>query len=246
MKELTVPGRLVLAFNPGIDPLWERSQFIQLRGLAFDQIGSLTGTGVTLLLNSTLRALGYGAIRDFRARGLQVFADLALSGDRNLMEAEGKLLAVAKPDIVTVSPLVSQAALSALRAELHGVDLLVDTTNDFTSINEELRVLGGNYGVLAFAQAKRAANAGLDGVFCEPSSVYAIRHELGQLLSVAARNVCPTWAREYFSCRHDAATVTPAEALQSGASHIVIELSALPPDPQSFVRRILDEIAAVV
>jgi len=85
-----------------------------------------------------------------------------------------------------------------------------------------------------------AGEAGVDGIVCSPQEAAMIRELLGAEALVVTPGVRPGW-----SARGDQARIaTPADALASGASHLVIGRPITDaPDPVQAVARITTEIA---
>lgn len=88
--------------------------------------------------------------------------------------------------------------------------------------------------------ARLAEEAGVDGVVCSPQEASVVRGILGADAFVVTPGVRPGW-----STRGDQARIaTPAEALESGASHLVIGRPITEsPDAAQAVARINTEIA---
>jgi len=85
-----------------------------------------------------------------------------------------------------------------------------------------------------------AGKAGVDGIVCSPHEATMVRELLGTDALVVTPGVRPGW-----SVRGDQARIaTPAEALEAGASHLVIGRPITDaPDPAQAVARISAEIA---
>jgi len=88
--------------------------------------------------------------------------------------------------------------------------------------------------------ARLAGEAGVDGIVCSPQEAALVRELLGDEALVVTPGVRPGW-----SVRGDQARIaTPAEALEAGASHLVIGRPITDaPDPAQAVARISAEIA---
>jgi orotidine-5'-phosphate decarboxylase len=84
-----------------------------------------------------------------------------------------------------------------------------------------------------------ARDAGADGVVCSPQEASAVRRTLGGEALVVTPGVRPAGADVGDQSR----TATPAQALRSGASHLVIGRPiTADPDPASAFERIVKEI----
>jgi orotidine-5'-phosphate decarboxylase len=92
-----------------------------------------------------------------------------------------------------------------------------------------------------------AKGAGVDGIVCSPLEIGVVREMVGPNLSVVVPGVRPTWA----AANDQKRVATPAEAIQMGASYLVVgrPITAPPPDvgsPQDAARRVLNEMAETI
>lgn len=143
--------------------------------------------------------------------------------------------------------MMSQAANAAEdEAEKLGVDrpkLLAITV--LTSLNDDAL---GSVGQKTPAQdqvirlAKLAKQSGVDGVVCSPREVAAIRSACGPDFEIVVPGIRPAGA----ALDDQARVMTPGEAVQAGASHLVIGRPITrADDPQQAVADIQAEIATV-
>lgn len=87
--------------------------------------------------------------------------------------------------------------------------------------------------------ATLAKDAGLDGVVASPSEIKTIRKELGEGFLIVTPGVRPAWAAKNDQKR----IATPKEAIESGASFIVVGRPVTEADdPVEAVKKILEEI----
>ena len=87
--------------------------------------------------------------------------------------------------------------------------------------------------------ASLAMSSGASGVVCSPLESRVLRHELGDAALVVTPGVRPQWAAKGDQAR----IATPADALGSGASHLVVGRPVTEdPDPAAAARRILEEM----
>ena len=100
-------------------------------------------------------------------------------------------------------------------------------------------------GSTALEQVRRlgslASRAGVDGVVCSPHEAAEMRELLGESALIVTPGVRPEWAEAGDQLR----VATPAEALASGASHLVIgrPITAAPV-PAHAADRIIAELEA--
>jgi orotidine-5'-phosphate decarboxylase len=97
-------------------------------------------------------------------------------------------------------------------------------------------------GELALRLASQAYRAGLDGVVSSPREAREIRNSLGNRFLIVTPGVRPVSA----SIDDQERVMTPAEAVQNGADHIVIgrPITAAA-DVNAASRQILNEISAI-
>lgn len=94
---------------------------------------------------------------------------------------------------------------------------------------------------LVLKRAEFAAEAGADGVVASAREAAAIRARFGDALSIVTPGVRPAGAAADDQKR----IVTPKQAIQAGASHLVVGRPILnAPDPQAAAKSILEEISS--
>ncbi|MDO8535627.1 MAG: orotidine-5'-phosphate decarboxylase [Candidatus Omnitrophota bacterium] len=129
---------------------------------------------------------------------------------------EAKALKIMKPKIIAVTILTSADENSLKKIGI----------NDNME-NQVLRL------------AKLAKDASLDGVVASPSEVKLIRRALGEEFIIVTPGVRPLWA----DVNDQKRIATPKEAVQSGATYIVVGRPVVKAaDPIAAAKRILEEI----
>ncbi|MEM7211536.1 MAG: orotidine-5'-phosphate decarboxylase, partial [Pseudomonadota bacterium] len=195
-------------------------------------LGMLTGGGLALA-------------NELKEQGKRVFLDMKLFDIGNTVEAAVRGLAQFDLDFLTVhgDPHVVEAAIRG-RGEssmkILGVTIL-------TSLNREdldaMMIRDGAVQDLTLERARRALDAGADGVIASPQEAAMIRSlpEASDRLIVTP-GVRPTGADAGDQKR----VATPAAALSDGANHIVVGRPVYAaPAPSAAVARILEEISTV-
>lgn len=205
---------------------------------------SLRGMGVIIKINSALRALGYDLICQLHDAGLEVFADLKLNDIPATMETDGELLSQFKPGFVTVMCSAGMKGMQALKAKLPNTEVLGVTV--LTSMGEkDCFVLFGrsiNEAVVKFAID--AQQAGIDGLVASPAESVILRKWVVPSMTINTPGVRPLWSAVADDDQNPDRVMTPAKAIQAGATRIVIGRPITQAtNPRDAVMRTLDEIA---
>lgn len=167
-------------------------------------------------------AAGPGLVREFGARGFDVFLDLKLHDIPNTVAracAAAARLGAWMIDVHALGgPRMLEAARAALagahRPKLVGVTLL--TSHD---ANELARIgLAGELDSRVEALAALAHVAGLDGVVCSPREAARLRQRFGSDFVLVTPGVRPVGAGSDDQAR----TLSPRQALAAGADYLVI------------------------
>ena len=170
-------------------------------------LGMLTGGG--LALANELK----------HERGLRVFLDLKLFDIGATIEAAVRGIAAHGPDFLTVhgDPQVVRAAAQT-KGDMRILAVTVLTSLDRADLDANL-IRAGDLAEIALERAARALDAGADGVIASPQEAAAIR----ALPQAAGKLIVTPGVRPMGTAMGDQKrTATPAEALLSGADHIVI------------------------
>jgi len=191
-------------------------------------------------------AEGPSIVRELRALGFKVFVDLKLHDIPHQVEGACKTLVRQGADMFTVHASGGRAMLEAAvsattkaaekfrvpRPKIVAVTVL--TSLDDTALAE----IGCEHtsAEQVTALATLASESGVDGVVCSPQEAAGMRLLLGADALVVTPGVRPTWAEAGDQAR----VATPADALDAGASHLVIgrPITAAE-DPAAAVERII-------
>lgn len=207
----------------------------------------LVGEAVWFKVGMTLfYASGSRVIHELKAKGFKVFLDLKLNDIPHQVRGAAQSLAGVGADLITVHASggadMIKAALEGLRAdETHRVPDLICITV-LTSMNDQVLSSIGILGSMD-DQVKRLAqlalNAGAQGIVCSPHEASGMRELLGPEALIVTPGVRPKG-----SDTHDQSRVmTPAEAVKSGASHLVVGRPITQADdPVSAFRAIVKEL----
>ncbi len=164
-------------------------------------------------------AAGYRAIQ-----GRPIFLDVKLHDIPNTVAGGIRAILPLAPRMVTIHASGGGAMISAAReaAETAGANRpMILAVTVLTSLDDAaLAAMGMNDG--AAAQVSRlgrlAIQAGADGLVCSPLEVATLRRELGPNVTLVVPGIRPAGA----SAGDQARTMTPKEAMQAGASWLVI------------------------
>ena len=198
------------------------------RDRAIELADSLAGHARWLKVGMTLfYAEGPQIDRAFRERGFKVFLDLKFHDIPHQVRGAARSAALAGADLLSVHGLGSGAMLAACRegAEAAAVERddrpsLVAITV-LTSMNQDALNEIGIDAPVADEAARLAALAqanGIDGIVCSPMEAESMRALLGPDALIVTPGVRPAGAELGDQSR----VATPARAIRSGASHIVV------------------------
>jgi orotidine-5'-phosphate decarboxylase len=188
-------------------------------------------------------AVGPQIVRDLVASGRQVFLDLKYHDIPNTVGA-----AVAEAEKLGVSMLTIHAAGSTkmVRAAVEAAkvrpDLMVLAVTVLTSMDgHDLETIGirGSMEDSVVRLATIALAQGCQGVVTSAREAFTLRAELGDRFAIVTPGVRPAGSGMADQVR----VVTPAEAIASGASHIVVGRPITEAaDPAAEARAILSQI----
>jgi orotidine-5'-phosphate decarboxylase len=195
-------------------------------------------------------AQGAEGIRAISASGVPIFLDLKLHDIPNTVAGAMRALVPLKPAMTTVHAAgghaMMQAAKAAAReaaAEAGIAAPAILGVTVLTSLAEaDLDALGIVDGLpdQVARLTDLAQRAGLDGVVCSAHEVEALRAQCGPGFLLVVPGIRPAWAVANDQKR----VMTPAQALQAGADHLVIgrPITAAA-DPAAAARRVAVELA---
>lgn len=119
--------------------------------------------------------------------------------------------------------------------------LLLGVTVLTSSTEETLREIGipGTVDDQVLRLAKLGFKAGIDGVVASPNEIKTLRREFGNKIKIVVPGIRPSWSEPGDQKR----TMTPGEALETGADYLVIGRPITAnPNPHETVAKILDEV----
>lgn len=195
-------------------------------------LGMLTGGGLALAM-------------ELKNRGAKVFLDMKLFDIGATVEAAVRGLTAFDLDFLTVhgDPNVVRAAVAGrgkTQTKILAVSVLTSLDRDDL---DAAMIVPGDASEIAVERARRALQAGADGVISSPLEAAAIRalpEAEGRLI------ICPGVRPMGAASGDQKRIATPAETLKAGADHIVVgrPITAAP-DPLAATREILREIAEI-
>jgi orotidine-5'-phosphate decarboxylase len=186
---------------------------------------------------------GLDLARALTAGGQPVFLDMKLLDIDNTIEKGVANIAAMGVSMLTIHayPKAMRAAVAAAQGSgliLLGVTVL--TSMDGVDLAE------AGYGLspaeLVSLRAAQARAAGMGGIVCSPQEAQAVRAIIGPHMAVVTPGIRPAGASKGDQKR----VATPAEALQAGASHLVVGRPVTAaPDPRAAALDMLAQLALV-
>jgi orotidine-5'-phosphate decarboxylase len=161
---------------------------------------------------------GMGLARELKSQGKQVFIDWKLHDIGTTVQRAAAVLADSGCDFLTVHG-EPQVMASAVRGRGRS-NLKILAVTVLTSLSDEdLPEIGYETTVRALVERRihQAIATGCDGVVCSPREASLARGLGGRDFLVVTPGVRPDWSAKNDQAR----AMTPLEALQAGASHIV-------------------------
>jgi orotidine-5'-phosphate decarboxylase len=190
-------------------------------------------------------AEGPQVVRDLLSAGRRVFLDLKYCDIPNTVAAAVRSAAALGVSMLTVHASGGGAMLRAATEAARTVNpaLMVLAVTVLTSLDDnDLDKLGVHGRVVdqVLRLGALALASGCQGVVTSAREASALRHELGQDFAIVTPGVRPAGTEREDQVR----VVTPAEAIASGATHIVVgrPITAAA-DPAAEAREILSQIS---
>jgi orotidine-5'-phosphate decarboxylase len=188
---------------------------------------------------------GFDLARDLKARGKRVFLDLKLFDIGATVTAAVRALAPVAPDFLTVhgDPHVVRAAIVARGdAPTRILAVTILTSLDRDDLDEAL-LLSGSVSDIVVERARRAFDAGADGVIASPHEAARLR----ALPEAAGKLIVTPGIRPAGTAAGDQKRIaTPASALAAGADHLVVGRPIwTADDPRRAAETILAEMATL-
>lgn len=195
---------------------------------------------------------GPAIINALKSRNKKIFLDLKLHDIPNTMAGAARAAGRYGVNLLTVHAAAGKAALIATQAaaeagaqaagqtapQIIAVTLLTSISSE--ALSHELQV---STSVADYAQrmAQLAAASGLAGAVCSPQEAKQLRQDCGDDFVLVCPGVRPTWAQAGDQQR----SLTPKQAMASGANYLVIGRPITQADdPAAAFERICQEIAA--
>jgi orotidine-5'-phosphate decarboxylase len=190
-------------------------------------------------------AEGPPIVRDLVASGRKVFLDLKFHDIPNTVAGAIKAAAELNVSMLTVhasggSKMLKAAADAA--AQTSSKPLLLAVTVLTSLHDEDLQELGLPVGVAdqVLRLAGIARNAGIGGIVASAHEAKSLRRNLGTGFAIVTPGVRPAGT----DVGDQARVVTPAEAMQNGATHIVVGRPITgDKNPAEAARRVIEEMA---
>jgi orotidine-5'-phosphate decarboxylase len=165
---------------------------------------------------------GPGFVRRLTGRGLRVFLDLKWHDIPNTVAGAvlaARELGVAMATVHTMGgPAMLEAASRAGEGAVALVGVTVLTSHDAASYDRATGRQGTDLDAEVLRLAARATEAGLQGVVCSPREAGPVRRALGPGPLI----VVPGVRRAADAAGDQVRIATPAEAVASGATHLVV------------------------
>lgn len=194
---------------------------------------------------------GASLVKTLKQRQKKIFLDLKFHDIPNTMAGACRSAARYGVDLLTVHAAAGQVALQAAQQaaieeatanhlpppNLIGITVLTSLTARSLAFELKIPLELNDY---ALQMALLAQESGLAGAVCSPQEVAQLRDVCGQDFLLVCPGVRPTWAEKGDQQR----SMTPAAALQAGASYLVIGRPITSaPNPVEAFERICEELA---
>jgi orotidine-5'-phosphate decarboxylase len=185
---------------------------------------------------------GPSIVERVKASGAKVFLDLKFHDIPNTVKHSVASACALGADMTTIHMGGGAKMIRAAAEGLDGSPTLVLGVTVLTSSNREtLREVAVESEVpdQVLRLAKLGVENGLRGVVASPLEITMLRQALGDRLTIVTPGVRPAWAEANDQQR----TMTPGEAVRSGADYLVIGRPITAhSDPAEAAKKIIDEI----
>lgn len=198
------------------------------RSTALDLAGKLSGHARWLKVGMTLfYSEGPEIVRAFKELGFKVFLDLKFYDIPHQVRGAARSASLTGADLLSVHGMGSGAMLAACR---EGAEEAAESRDERTKLvaitvltsmsQDSLTEIGIDNAVVdeAARLAKLGVSNGTDGIVCSPVEAEEMRALLGPDAIIVTPGVRPAGAALGDQTR----VATPAQAIQRGASHIVV------------------------
>lgn len=222
------------------------------RARALELADALVGHARWLKVGMTLfYAEGPAIVQAFAERGFKVFLDLKFHDIPHQVRGAARSAALAGADLLSVHGSGASSMLAACRegadaaAEVCGCRSRLVAITVLTSMDQDaLAEIGVEAPVAEQAArlARLAQASGIDGVVCSPREAAAMRALLGADALIVTPGVRPAGA----ALGDQSRVATPAQAIEAGASHIVIGRPVTgADDPVAAFEAVVEELCGV-
>jgi orotidine-5'-phosphate decarboxylase len=218
------------------------------RALALSAAMSRAGCGIKIGLEF-FSAQGPQGVRQVRNSypDLPLFIDLKYHDIPNTVAGAVRAIATLEPDFINVHTLggseMMQLAADMIRSETEGrtkiLGVTILTSHDENSLAET--GIGGSIENRVVTLAKLAQESGLDGIVCSPHEILPVRKNCGADFVLMTPGIRP----EGSAANDQKRFMTPREAIDTGATHLVIGRPITgAADPAAAAKDILKSLAA--
>lgn len=222
------------------------------RARALELADALVGHARWLKVGMTLfYAEGPAIVQAFAERGFKVFLDLKFHDIPHQVRGAARSAALAGADLLSVHGSGASSMLAACRegadaaAEVRGCRSRLVAITVLTSMDQDALAEVGVEAPVAEQAARLARLAqasGIDGVVCSPREAAAMRALLGADALIVTPGVRPAGA----ALGDQSRVATPAQAIEAGASHIVIGRPVTgADDPVAAFEAVVEELCGV-
>ena len=186
---------------------------------------------------------GLELARELKEEGKNVFLDMKLLDIDNTIEKGVAAIARMGVDMLTIHayPKAMRAAVKAVA----GSGLIVLGVTVLTSMDDRDLIEAGYAATprdLVLRRAKQARDASIAGIVCSPEEAQAVRSIIGPDMALVTPGIRPAGTDKGDQKR----VATPRDALNAGASHLVIGRPiTAEADPRSAALAILEEISVL-
>lgn len=239
MRTLTPAQRLIVAADYKPTSV---GGYKEVRARVVALAEKLHSTGVTLKINSVLRACGYELIKELHDIGVAVFADLKLFDIGETLATDGALLREFRPELLTVVCVAGAAAMTSLKRELPQTEVLGVTVLTSMTEDECERIYSRSVDSAVHQLVRLARQAEIDGLIMSPAEARFIR-DSGVEISINTPGIRPSWAIVPGDDQNPDRIMTPARAIGQGVDRIIVGRPILNhASPYDAVMRTIEEI----
>lgn len=189
-------------------------------------------------------ATGSEILRYLKTKDKKIFLDLKFHDIPNTVAGACRSAKEYEVDLLTMHAVAGKQAMQMAKEALGDsstklIAITVLTSLSAQNLQEDLKI---SLELAAFAEhmASLTKACGLDGAVCSPHEAKRLRELTGDGFTLVCPGVRPTWAQTGDQQR----IMTPSEAIQQGANHLVIGRPITQADdPQTAWRKIQQEVA---